>query len=320
MIAKLWFSQFPQWARPDHPIMRSIIGFSQKISMRRRILRILLFVIVVALVAGGSYYVNDEIDVRELLYAPLVFTQVIAVIIAMTMTANAVATEQQRGTWDTLKLTLTGVPLTLRARWIAVFHQMWWLLAVIVLGRMVYLGLLLNDLTEFQGRALDLYISGITPEVSLDGAILLMVAFMTAFVMQPVIAVAVSAAIGVVLSVTIRSRAMVFVLMLLVIGIHLALVFVGISLGDEHILQQTQAITPTTLDSQDGWSSLMLMTLFGDMGIKLTELETQGQIWAQLENGIYLGGIYLAAIVVIGLVSNIVVVVSATRAAKPTRI
>ncbi|MCI0712851.1 MAG: hypothetical protein L0154_22030 [Chloroflexi bacterium] len=319
MLSRLWFSQFPEWARPEHPIMRSILGGIPESQRRRRLLLAGLVIVGLFAVAVYAYVTTDALVVRDLLYYPLVFAQVVAVIVGLTLTSNAVATEEQRGTWDTLKLTLVGVPLTLRARWIAVFHQLRWLLGAIIIGRIVYLGLLLSDITEFQGRALDLYISGISPEVSLDVAILIMVAFMTAFVMQPVVAVAVSAAIGVILSVTVRSRAMVFILMLLVIGIYLALVFVGVTFANEQILERTQSLTQQDFSDTQGWGSLMLMALAGDMGIKLTELETQGQIWADFEYGIYFGAIYLAVVVIAGSIANALVVISAKRAAKPTR-
>lgn len=319
MLTRLWYSQFPEWARPDHPIMRSIVGAETTHTRRRELLRVLIGLIALAVIGAATYFTNDDFTVRDALYYPLVFAQVLAVIIGLTMTANAVATEEQRGTWDTLKLTLVGVPLTLRARWIAVFHQLRWLLAIIIIGRLIYLGLLMDDITDLQGRNLDLYISGISPEVSLDVAILIMVAFMTAFVMQPIIAVAVSAAIGVLLSVVVRSKAMVFVFMLLAIGSYLALVFVGLTIANDTLLERTASFTTEELSPTTGWGTLMMMALFGDMAIHLTKLDVQGQAWADLNYGIYFGAIYLAVVVLIGMLANAVVVFAAKRAAMPSR-
>lgn len=319
-LLNLWYSQFPHWARPEHPIMRSVMRQGPRTFSLRHWPRILLVLTILGIAGAVSYLGNNqEFNLREILYIPLLLAQAVAVILGLILTANAVAVEEQRGTWDSLKLTLVGVPLSLRARWIAVFHQLWWLLGIIILLRMVFLGLLMRDLMDFQGRALDLYISGITPAVSLDVAILLMVAFMTGFIMQPIIAVAASAALGVILSVTVRSRAMVFIFMLLFIGLYLGLVYLGIALGDETILTQTETFTPTTLSESEGWGVLYLMSLHGDMALKLTQLEVQGQVWAEYDKGIYWGGLYLGLIMVSGMVANLLVEISAKRAAKPTR-
>lgn len=319
MLNRLWYSQFPEWARPQHPIMRSIMGATHGVSRRRTMLRVGLIVVVLVLAVAGSFLLENEVTLRDVLYGPLVIAQVMAVVVALTLTANAVSTEEQRGTWDTLKLTIVGVPLTLRARWINVFHQLRWLLALIVLGRIAYVGLLLYDITDFQGRALDLYISGITPEVSLDVTILLMVCFMTAFIMLPVVAVAVSAAVGIVMSVVVRSKSLVFVFMLLAIGLYLGSVAGGIRLGEITILERTRTLVQEDISPTQGWGSLAAMSMAGDMGIKLTSLETQGQIWADFNNGIFFGGFYLLGVIVLGILANLVVEVSAKRASLPTR-
>jgi hypothetical protein len=45
----------------------------------------------------------------------------------------------------------------------------------------------------------------------------------------------------------------------------------------------------------------------------------QGQVWAEYDKGIYWGGLYLGLIMVSGMVANLLVEISAKRAAKPTR-
>ena len=320
MLSKLWYSQFPEWARPEHPIMRSILGSTHGISRRRWLIRWIVVILLAVAAVGGTIVLQDEFSIRELLYGPLVIAQIMAIIVALTLTANTVSTEEQRGTWDTLKLTLIGVPLTLRARWIAVFHQLKWLLGLIILGRLAFTGMLLYDITDFQGRALDLYISGIAPEVSLDVTILIMVAFMTAFIMQPVIAVALSAALGIVLAVLIRSRALVFVLMLLLIGIYLGLVFAGITLGQDIILDRTETLLQEEVDATEGWTAITLMLLGGDMGIEMTQLETQGQVWADFEYGIFMGAGYLVTVMLLGIIANGLVLVASRQAAKPSKV
>src|SRR5690606_25445013 len=148
------------------------------------------------------------------------------------LTANVIAVERQKQTWDTLKLSLSGVALTLRARWIAVFFKLGWLLFFITVGRLIYIAILLRDITEFQGRALDLRISGITPEVSLDVTVLIMAAQMTAFVLLPFIAVAFAAAIGLFVSVLTHTRSVVILGLLLLIGLRLGTTIGAILVGN----------------------------------------------------------------------------------------
>src|SRR5207247_711501 len=96
--------------------------------------------------------------------------------------------EVQHGTWDTLKVTTDGAILTMKTRWAVVFYRLRWLLVILLLTRVVFIVGALIDLSSFQGRYLDLLLSGTTPfgppnvpgEVSMVLGILTMSMMMTA--------------------------------------------------------------------------------------------------------------------------------------------
>ena len=324
LIARIGYSQLPPWARPAHPIMRSIMG-SRSATLKRRLLKFLLFLAAMAVAVGLGYIIannqtaNETPTTREILYWPLVGGQIIAMLLAVALTANVVAIERQKQTWDSLKLSLSGVSLTLRARWISVFFKLGWLLAAITIGRIVYTGLLLRDMTEFQGRALDLYISGITPEISLNVAMLLMAAIMTAFILLPFIAVGLGAAIGLLMSVYTQTRSIVILGMLLLIGLRLAITAGAIVVGNT-VFEEVGVVSELfQMDNSTAWYRIIFASVEGDMMLKLVNLETLGQIWADVENTVYIGGVILGVVLVQAILANAIVLFAAWRATKPTK-
>ncbi|MBI5931670.1 MAG: hypothetical protein HY862_20340 [Chloroflexi bacterium] len=319
MIEKITYSQLPHWARPNHPIMRSILGPIERSSRLRGLLRIFIGLALIALVVGLGYVTakqdsgNDEPALRDILYGPLVGAQTVALVLALAMTSNVIAVERQKQTWDSLKLTTVGASLSLRARWIAVFFRLKWLLLVILIGRLVYIGLLMRDIVDFQGRALDLYISGITPEISLNVAILLMTALMTAFVMLPFIAVGLAAAVGILLAVYTRARSVVILGLLTLVGMRILLSIFALSLDDK--------LFEGALDMgrYEAWGRLLFSALEGDMALKLLHLETLGQVWADVDYTVYVGGVLLGIVLIEAALANGMVLFAAWRATKPTR-
>lgn len=322
-LKKLGYRQLPQWAHPDHPIMRSIIGYNRQTNWRRLLMRLAVFVLLIGAAVAMGYIAADQTTdedptLREILYWPLVGAQTLAMVLAIIITTNVVAQERQQQTWDSLKLSLTGVGLMLRARWASVFFRLWWLMAAITIGRLVYFVLMLQDLTEFQGRALDLYISGITPEISLDSAILLMTALMTSFILQPFISVALAAAVGIVVSVFTHTRSIVILGLLLLVGLRLATTAGGLVVGAT-VFEQTGISTDITeLSTTAAWTRIVWSSLEGDMMLELFHLDTLGQIWADVNNAVYIGGVMLALTLLQSMIANMLVIFAAWRAGKPT--
>jgi hypothetical protein len=94
----------------------------------------------------------------------------------------------------------------IRARWAAVFYQLRWFLVLLVGARVVFVGLMLFDVTDYQGYHLDLYIIGITPHISLEVAVLLLAAFMAAAILEIVVLIGLNAALGLLIAVAVENR------------------------------------------------------------------------------------------------------------------
>lgn len=328
-LSKFGYRQVPPWAHPQHPVMRTILGRGGDIKLRRRLLVMLLAIAVTAASVGIGYVIangtteNDEPTINEILYWPLVAGQTIATVLAIAMTTNAISVERRKQTWDSLKLSLSGVGLTLRARWAAVFYRLGWLLAAITIGRIVYIGVLLDDMTEFQGRALDLRISGITPEISLDLTVIIMSLHMTAFIIYPFVTVALAAAIGLMVSVFTRSRGVVVLGLFLLAGLRLLLTVGGVVLGDTVFETVGGGVTPELAEinadnSTDAWFRLLFSSSEGDQMLNLLHLDTLGQIWADIDYGVYIGVIMLGIMLAQAILANVIVIFAAWRASKPT--
>ena len=52
MFARIFYSQLPRWARPDHPMMRYVLG-ARHINRNGILLRLLGMIVIAALLAGG---------------------------------------------------------------------------------------------------------------------------------------------------------------------------------------------------------------------------------------------------------------------------
>ena len=72
--------------------------------------------------------------------------------------------------------------------------------------RALLIGLMLWELTAFQGRYLDLLINGIVPDVPLVAAVLLVSFTMTAALLLPLTTVGMDAAIGLLVSALVQQR------------------------------------------------------------------------------------------------------------------
>lgn len=328
-ISKFGARQIPYWAHPTHPVMRTILGRAKDAMWRRRLLQLILWLALGgAAVAAGSFIASDQTTnesptLNEILYWPLIAGQTLAMVLAIFMTANAVSVERQKQTWDSLKLSLVGVSLTLRARWAAVFYRLAPLLLIITVGRAIYIGVLLDDITEFQGRALDLRISGITPAVSLDVTLIIMALSMTALLIQPFVAVALAAAIGLLMSVFTRTRGVVILGLLLMIGLRLGLTAVGIVAGDAVFFNVGDGVKPELADlaennNPEAWARLIFSSSEGDQMLNLMHLDTLGQIWTDLDYGIYIGAAMLGVVLLQAIIANAAVLFAAWAATRPT--
>src|SRR5262249_31457554 len=123
-----FYAQLPDFARPDNPVMRYIMYQRAKTTTRRaQIVRVVLtsLVLVFTVLIGWLFATNfgkaalDSANPMDqiflVLYAPLVFIQLVVSLIALGSTSSIIASEVQHGTWDTLKVTTNGAALTFRS-------------------------------------------------------------------------------------------------------------------------------------------------------------------------------------------------------------
>lgn len=324
LLTRIFYSQLPIWARPTHPMMRYALGY-RKLTLRDILVRVLLAVLAIGIMIAAGYFYTEQttdsstIAYRDYMFYPLVLLQLFAQLIALTMTVNSVALERQKGTWDTLHVSLVGAATAVRSRWALTFYRLRWILALILIGRAGYIYFLLDDITDFEGRAIDVRIIGISPEVTLEVAVFLLTALITAALLLPFVAIAFDAAIGMLIATMMQRRSVGVLTSLVLVGGRILITGIALFLGN--MILNANGTKPEIVDmtTAEGWTRTIFLTLQGDLGLRLLNLETLGNLWADLENGIYLGGVILAAVVIMAMIANSLVLFAAWRAAKPTK-
>jgi hypothetical protein len=294
--------QLPGWARRSHPALRYELGQPVRKPARVRYLRALLVVLGLLLLGLAGYAIATGLFAHEAganplealqntLYWPTLALQLLLIAAAFSLTIGKVAREARRQNWDNFRATPDGADLTLRARWAAVFYRLRGLLTIVIAVRVVLLVGLLWDLTAFQGRYLDLLISGITPEIGLVVAILLLSLTMTAALLLPITSVGLNAALGLLLSTAVRQRTYVtlvqVVYLLLRIGLAVVLLWAATGFLDG-------GLSPTDLGA---WLLIFGAAALGDWGLALLSLSLSGEVWATVPYGIFIG----AALLIVAL-------------------
>jgi hypothetical protein len=286
--------QLPTWARPDHPVLRHELGSSPRPSWRARYGRALGIVLVGSLLLVGGYLIatgvlqhpageNPVEALNNVIFWPLLAVQVLLRILAVLLTSNTVADEMRRQHWDSLRSTPFGAELTMRARWAAVFYRLRGLLGIVLLARVVLLFAMLWDLTAYNGRHLDLLTMGVTPEVSLVVAVLLLSFLMTAALLLPLTALGFDGSIGLLISASVQTRTYSTLIQVLFIVLRIAvvagLVFAAWQFHDGRLV----------LDDAAAWLLMFLFAAVGDWGLAFLYLGFYGEIWANVPYGIFLG-------------------------------
>jgi len=286
--------QLPDWARRQHPALRYELGAPVARPARSRWLRALGAVLGLLLLGLAGYALATGFFTRAAgsnlldalhssLYWPALALQFIVIAAAFSMTIGKVARETRRLNWDNFRATPDGAYLTLRARWAAVFYRLRGLLTLVIAIRIVLLLGLLWDLTAFQGRYLDLLISGITPDMSVVGAVLLLALTMTAALLLPVTSAGLNAAFGLLISTGVRqgvyTTLVQVVYILFRIGLALALLWVA------------SLVTGGGLPVSDwaAWLLVFAAAAFGDWGLALLSLSFAGETWMVVPYGILIG-------------------------------
>ncbi len=292
---KRFLLQLPAWAQPDHPVLRHLIQRRRSREAGwRRALRHGLLLTTVALVVLFGYQLATGFGTRpvrtlhSVLYWPLVFGGVVVGLGAMALTGNAISLEKAQGTWDSLRITAYGAGLTFQARWVSVFYMLRGPLGALFLARLVFVaGILLDLIQYYRGRYLDLLLSGITPAVSMPVGAVLLAATMTAGILQPLVAVGLDAAVGLLVSVVVRQPRY-------DIPVRAALGLGRVTLAALALLIGSQALEfPPWMTPLGTWAGLLFQSVFGDQGLRLLSLEESGALWADLPYGLLFGLVLL---------------------------
>jgi hypothetical protein len=320
-----FLEQLPDWARPDDPVLRYSLRREQRPPTPMRWLwRLSAVAAVSALLAMSllAYDMRSPLGMSEpdgsvlhtVLYFPLLIVQWAGLVIALLSASNAVSNERQRGTWEDLKITSHGAEKIMRAQWAAVFYQMRWALVLLIVMRVVFAGLMLADLTDFQGYRLDLYISGIRPEVSSEVAVILLAALMTAALLQFPVLIGLNAAVGLVLAAAFRRRSMTSLVRLAAFVLVSGGLILCLSAG-QSVLDSTYTYERMSMLAR--WIGLLLSGAFGDQGLRFMDLQTFLQTWTDVDFGVLLGAALLALVAIEVMLTNALLALAVRLASRP---
>jgi hypothetical protein len=295
-LVHLFIGQLPAWARRDHPVLRQELGTTAvRVSWQRRygralgavvgggVLLLIGYLIATGLLQRSAGQTPVEV-VNAVLFWPLLVIQLLLSVAGLTSTSNFVSDEMRRQNWDNLRATEHGAEMSMRARWVAVFYRLRGLLGVVLIARAILIGLMLWELTAFQGRYLDLLINGIVPDVPLVAAVLLVSFTMTAALLLPLTTVGFDAAVGLLVSALVQQRTYSTLIQAILIFARLV-VTAGLLIGATLFLQGQ------FLQSSDvgAWILMVGYGVIGDWGLAFLHLGRSSEIWATIPYGIFLG-------------------------------
>ena len=308
MMIKRIFGELPDWAKQENPLLRYEIVRRQDKS-ESPVGRILMWVIgLTVLILGGYIYATDgmqrglqlpyTLDIWRIVIFPLLFLQIIMRIAGLSLGVGAVTDERQRQTWDNLRATERGAEIGLRTRLASVFYRLRSVIFTVMVGRIVLVGAILYELTSMQGGYLDLLTARAIPVVSVQVGVILLAAFMTAFIIMPLTATGVDIALGLLISTTVRNRAISTVLQVLIVVFRtvttLGLFWISWQFLNEEI----------ALEGYSALSAIGASAIFADWGLVLSQLSTAGQLWADIPYTVFLGVFMLAMVVIQVLIAG----------------
>lgn len=342
-------AQLPDFARPAHPFMRyALLRRLRQSPFLLRLLRLVFVLAVAGLLVFTGWAIatnsgtspldtpNPLDSVFLVLYWPVVGVQLMLRIYALSTTVGVIFTESQRGTWDTLKVTTSGAHLLMKTRWAAVFYRLWGVLAVIMALRVFFIFVALINLTNFQGRYLDLLLSGTTPfgppnisnDVSVVIGVVIMAMMMTTALLAPFTSIAFDAALGMYIGTLARGRFLgvlgqlfLILLRVAVTAFVLYLSMQALSLGS--VFGQPTAGAPVTAIADNpalAWVSAFAGVAEGDLGLSLLHLDRVQSLWADIDYGVLIGVAALGWVLVQAAFANLLVHLAGRRAAKAARL
>ena len=318
------YAQIPDWARPDN-IMQHYARGPQDRSLRHSLVVLLSALIVFGLLAinlilyesGNSLGTGGARTwtIYTVLYFPLVNLQLITLALAM-LNASAGATSGPQ--WEALKITSHGAEFVVRARWAATLYRLRGLIVLVMIPRVLFAGLMLVDVARDGGYHLDLYLFGITPAVPLEIAVIILAALMTAALLQFPVLLALNAALGLLISTTSKRTAAVAVRFALLIA-EIMLVTLALQKGWNTLQYNPLPPAPIAISTPNQWIGLVLLGTVGDQSLRFMDLDTTLQTWADVDYGVWLGGVLLLIVVAEIVAIKVVLIAAARRAARPAK-
>ncbi|MBI5959052.1 MAG: hypothetical protein HY866_09975 [Chloroflexi bacterium] len=317
----------PAWMRPEDRVLRYVLrqdrGSSNRVT--RHTIRLGGGGLVIAVVAMSalSYQTGSPLGMARpggsalfsVLYFPLVMVQVAALAFALFSTSYLIVSERERGNWEDLKITWGGAEKLVRARWIAVFYQVRGALIIVGAARLIFAGLMLIDLTRYQGYYLDFYVDGVEPAVNINVAVGLVGALLAASLLQFPVWIGLNAALGLLLSTLVRRRATAILFPLVAFGLELIGWVFFMSAGADVLDARLNTVAYTDFP----WLSLFGMGTLGDQSLRLMDLQTSAQMWTEVDYGVFLGGALLIALLIEAGLANLLFWQAIRRASAPAR-
>lgn len=290
------FPPLPDWTRRTHPLLRyQLAGSSTPRSARARLLRWVGLLALAALLAigslltvtlgftqpAGTYPVES---LNRLLFPPLLLIQISITVLSLLSTTGLIARAQRLQQWDNVRATSHGAELLLRTRWASVFYRLRLPLAIVLASRAVLIAAMLYDLTAFQGRYIDLLITGIQPEVSVPVGVLALALFMTASVLLPFTMIGFDAAFGLLLSTFARGRTSSAFAQIVLILFRVTLIVILLNVSQAFV----SGMAPPAHDPL-GWLLVTASAGIGDWGLQMLYLGNAGEIWATIPFTVFTG-------------------------------
>lgn len=298
------FGQLPDWARPDHPILKyELARQHQPVPVRTRYIRAIFFSLLTLVLIGAGYvYATNFLSAPpgenltdsfwRIIYFPLLGVQLILRIGVLSWSVGSVEKERRQQTWDNLRATESGAELTLRTRWAAMFYFLRRFIGAIIAVRILLILGILYELTAFRGGYLDMLTVPIVPEIPLPAAVVLLALVMTSGVLLPLTGLGMDAAIGLFISTVVKQRVYSGMLQILLIllraGITLALL-----IGTTRFL-----VDPSSFSDPQSWLLVGAFAAIGDWGLLLLQLSALGEIWAKIPYAVFFGAALLLFVMI----------------------
>lgn len=304
----------PQWAQRKNPVLSYELVRHRILSdPRSRAARIASWTLFLSVLLLGGYVYATEflqrsfqepytLDVWRALYFPLLILQLLLRVLAISLGIRSVSEERRRQTWDNLRATESGPHLALFTRWYAILRfRLQSVFVLLYVGRLVLLGALLYEAASVAGDYLGIMAGRSDPSVSFMGGVLLLAAWMTAFLLLPVTAAGVDAALGLVIATRLRSQTVQGILQGLLVLLRLGSAIVLFVLFSRFMARELPL-----LGSGEALALESAFAAFGDWGLAQAQLTQTGQLWATVPYSIFIGvGLLLLAVLQILLTEGL---------------